>query len=325
MKKKLPGLLVVLGLSIIAAILGNLFPLVGAAVFGILLGIFLNSVFKVPALCDQGIAFSAKKILQFSIILLGGTLSIGQILKIGGTSFSVLIFTLTAAYVTAYFVGKKLGVPQNLIRLIGSGTAICGGSAIAAVSSVVQADEHDVAYAISTIFLFNILAVLLFPAIGHLLHLSNYGFGLFAGTAINDTSSVVAAGYTYSNIAGDYATIVKLTRTTLIIPICIGYMIAMLRAHHKASVNVVKIFPWFLLGFLSLAGINSLGGIPAQLIPTIKESAKFMIVMALVAIGLKTNIRKMIATGPRPMLLGLSVWLAVTATSLGVQLLSGQL
>ena len=326
MKKIIPGLSVVLGISGVATVLGSTFPVIGSAVFGILLGIICTSTLALPLALEAGITFSSKKVLQTSIILLGGTLSLGQIVKIGGTSFSVLIFTITAAYLTAYIVGSKLKVHKDLIRLIGSGTAICGGSAIAAVSSVIQADENDVAYAISTIFLFNVLAVFLFPFIGHLFHLSDLGFGLFAGTAINDTSSVVAAGYTYSNVAGDYATIVKLTRTTLIIPICLGYMWSMLRAHHKSSVNIVKIFPWFLLGFLGMSLANTLGFIPAGPIAiAIKELAKFMIVMALTAIGLKTNMKKMIATGPKPMLLGLSVWLAVTVTSIGVQIFTGQM
>ena len=195
---------------------------------------------------------------------------------------------------------------------------------------MINADEHDIAYSISTIFLFNVIAVLLFPLLGHLLKLTDYGFGLFAGTAINDTSSVVAAGYTFSNNAGDFATIVKLTRTTMIIPISIVFMIYIIISRKKESgkghkFNLKKIFPWFILGFLAMALINSSGIINDVLSSWIKESAKFMIVIALSAIGLKTDLKRMIQTGPKPLVLGFIVWFAVAITSLAVQFLTGQM
>jgi uncharacterized integral membrane protein (TIGR00698 family) len=223
-----------------------------------------------------------------------------------------------------------LKIEKNLRNLIGVGTAICGGSAIAAISPIIEADEHDIAYSISTIFLFNVIAVLVFPLLGHLLGLSDFGFGLFAGTAINDTSSVVAAGFTYSNIAGDYATIVKLTRTTMIIPISIIYMFHSVYLRKKSSkktldYSIMKIFPWFILGFLLTAIINSTGVINPALSLGIKESAKFMIVMALTAIGLKTDFRKMLETGVKPLLLGFIVWFGVILTSIVVQYFTHQL
>ena len=244
--------------------------------------------------------------MQASIIILGGTLNLNQIAKTGASSFFVMLFTISAAFIIAYLVGKLLKIDTNLKSLIGVGTAICGGSAIAAVSSVINADEHDVAYSISTIFLFNVIAVLLFPMLGHLLKLTDYGFGLFAGTAINDTSSVVAAGYTFSNSAGDFATIVKLTRTTMIIPISIVFMIYTIISRKKSSeagvkFNIKKIFPWFILGFLAMALINSSGIINEILSSYIKETAKFMIIMALSAIGLKTDLKRMIHIGPKPL------------------------
>jgi uncharacterized integral membrane protein (TIGR00698 family) len=278
----------------------------------------------------NGINFSSKTILQLSIILLGGTLSLMQILKTGLSSFFVMIFTISVAFITAFGFGKLLKVETNLKKLIGVGTAICGGSAIAAISPIIEAEEHEVAYSISTIFLFNVVAVLLFPALGHLLGLSDYGFGLFAGTAINDTSSVVAAGYTISNAAGDFATIVKLTRTTMIIPISLIFMAWVMLSKKKdaagsVNYNIGKIFPWFILGFIAMAIVNSTGIINKECFFYIKESAKFMIVMALSAIGLKTDIRKMLQSGLKPLLLGLIVWFFVALTSLTVQYITGQI
>jgi uncharacterized integral membrane protein (TIGR00698 family) len=327
--KFIPGLSLTLAISIAAHFLGGLLPIIGPAVFGIIIGIAIKNIFKLPDAVNRGINFSSKKILQFSIILLGGTLSLTQIARTGMDSFFVMLFTISAAFMTAFVVGKLLGVDTNMKSLIGAGTAICGGSAIAAVSSVIDADEHDVSYSISTIFLFNVIAVLIFPPLGHLLGLSDYGFGLFAGTAINDTSSVVAAGYTYSNAAGDFATIVKLTRTTMIIPVSLVFMAYVIFSKKKDSgsdikFNLKKIFPWFILGFVAMAIINSTGIFNPTVSSWIKESAKFMIVMALSAIGLKTDIKKMLQTGVRPLLLGFIVWFAVAATSLIVQYLTRQ-
>lgn len=208
------------------------------------------------------------------------------------------------------------------------GTAICGGSAIAAVAPIVRPDEHDTAFAISTIFLFNVVAVLLFPLLGHLMHLTDSGFGLWAGTAINDTSSVVAAGYSYSRAAGDYATIVKLTRATLIVPVCIVLAILVAIRERKqgaADFSLKRVFPWFILWFLVASAARSAGLVPAVLQPAIHAIAEFLIIVALTAIGLSADLRRMIASGPRPILLGLGVWIAVALSSLLVQFAMGRL
>src|SRR5699024_1537947 len=172
--------------------------------------------------CRPGIRFAGNKVLQWSIVALGLGLSLTQVTSVGVASLSVTLVTITVAFVATLLLGRLLGIPSKLKTLIGVGTAICGGSAIAAATPIIKADEHETAFAISTIFLFNLIAVLVFPLFGHLLGMSDQGFGLWAGTAINDTSSVVAAGYSYSSAAGDHATIVKLTRATLIVPVCLG-------------------------------------------------------------------------------------------------------
>lgn len=241
-----------------------------------------------------------------------------------------MIFTIISAFSVAFTLGSILKVDTQMKHLIGVGTAICGGSAIAAISSITEADDHDIAYSISTIFLLNVLAVVLFPPLGHLLGMTDYGFGLFAGTAINDASSVVAAGYTFSNTAGDYATIVKLTRTTMIIPISIVYILYTVYQKKKSAkgavhFNIKKIFPWFILGFLGMALVNTTGIINPELSVIIKGSAKFMIVMALSALGLKTDLKKMMQTGFKPLFLGLAVRLGVTVTSLLVQYFTNQI
>jgi uncharacterized integral membrane protein (TIGR00698 family) len=270
---------------------------------------------------------ASKQILQWSIVALGLNLGLDQVLRTGASSLEVTAVTMTAAFVSAALLGRLLGIPSRLKLLIGIGTAICGGSAIAAAAPIVRPDEHETAFAISTIFLFNLVAVLTFPALGHWMGLSAHGFGLWAGTAINDTSSVVAAGYTYGKAAGDFATIVKLTRATLIVPVCLVLAFLEIRRHRKQpgdGVSLRRIFPWFILWFVAASGLRSAGLVPDAWTPAIHALAQFMIITALTAIGLSSDLRRMASTGARPILLGLGVWAAVACSSLGVQLLMGQ-
>lgn len=333
LKKCTPGLALVIIISIISTLLGSYLPLIGGPVFGLLIGIIINNTVGKPKNTLTGVQFSSKKILQWSIIVIGCNLSLSSVWSTGIESLAVLLSSLLAAFLAAYFFGKLLKIPSNLKILIGVGTAICGGSAIAATSPIIEAEETEIAYSISTIFMFNIAAVLLFPWIGHWIGLSDTGFGLWAGTAINDTSSVVAAGYMYSNAAGDYATIVKLVRTTFIIPItfCLAMLIARKKKQqqkleeHAVPYNALKVFPWFIVWFLIASLLNTIGLFGDGFLAFTGYASKFMIVMALTAIGLSANFRSMLKTGFRPILFGLIVWFFVAVVSLGVQWASTQL
>ena len=326
----LPGIALCLLIASPAWLLGKSFPIIGGPVFGILIGMIVT-IF-IPKLnikafdVQLGINYTSKKLLQYSIILLGFEMNLFNIIKVGGQSLFVMLFTLTSAFVTAFFVGKALGLDGKMTTLIGVGTSICGGSAIAATAPVIKAKDEDVAHAISTIFLFNVLAVFLFPAVGRFIGLSDIGFGMWAGTAINDTSSVVAAGTAWSAFAGNntalvFATIVKLTRTLMIVPITLVLAIYTAKKSKSSSdnFNFVKIFPWFVIGFLATAIINTFSGIPSGFSHDLVTLGKFIIVMAMSAIGLNTNIKKLIANGLKPILLGLCCWFVVAIVSLIVQ------
>ncbi|AHX14466.1 membrane protein [Dyella jiangningensis] len=328
LSQRLPGLLLSVAIALVALGLGRELPLIGGPVFGIVLGILVRNIVAPGGSFTPGIQFAGKQVLQWSIIALGFGLSLNQVAKTGLESLSVTLVTMTVAFLAAWLLGRALGVHDKLKILIGVGTAICGGSAIAAVTPIIKPDEHDTAFAISTIFLFNLVAVLLFPLLGHLLHLSDLGFGLWAGTAINDTSSVVAAGYSFSKEAGDYATIVKLTRATLIIPICLVLAFATAWKQKKQGAtdfSLRRIFPWFILWFLVASALRTAGVVPVAIQPALHMAAEFLIIVALTAIGLSANLRKMASTGARPILLGLGVWAAVSVSSLLVQLVIGQL
>ncbi|WP_274361731.1 YeiH family protein [Paenibacillus thermotolerans] len=327
-----PGLALVLIVSLLSAWLGSMAPIVGAPLFGLLLGILINNTVGKPKASVHGVQFSSKKVLQWAIIAVGCGLSLSTVWETGRESLAVLLSSLLASLLAAFGFGRLLNIPARLQVLIGVGTGICGGSAIAATSPVIEAKEEEIAYAVSTIFLFNVAAVVLFPYLGRQLGLSDTGFGLWAGSAINDTSSVVAAGYLYSPAAGDYATIVKLVRTTFIIPITLFLALYVVRMKRNKpenggpsdSYSLAKVFPWFILWFLCASLLNTLGLFGDRFVALAGTAGKFMIVMALTGIGLSADFRKMLKTGVRPILFGLFVWFAVAAVSLFVQSLNGQ-
>lgn len=344
MKKFLPGIIFCFIFGMPAWFLGNMFPIVGSPVIGIIFGMLVTMFFpKIlsaklfanvfnEAAFEDGVKYTSKKILQYSIILLGFSMNLFHVLKVGTESLSIIIITLTASFTTAYFVGKMLGLDGKMTTLIGVGTSICGGSAIAATAPVIKAKDADVAHAISTIFLFNIIAVFIFPALGAAFGMSDIGFGMWAGTAINDTSSVVAAGAAWSNMVGNdkalaYATIVKLTRTLMIVPITLVLAFFTARNAKKEmasaeSFSIASVFPWFVLWFLVTAVINTffeLGTASAIFVII----GKYMIVMAMVAIGLNTDLKKLIRNGFKPIFLGVCCWGAVAIASLLVQKIIG--
>lgn len=319
--EKIPGIILAAIIAVPAWLIGKAMPIIGSPVLGILFGMIL-AFWKRPSAVERGITYTSKKLLQYSIILLGFDMNLFNVFKVGSQTIILMIFTLTATFLTAFFAGKLLKVDKSTNILIGVGTAICGGSAIAATAPVIQAGDEDVARSISTIFLFNVIAAFLFPFLGHLLQMTDYHFGLWAGTAVNDTSSVVAAGYTFSQGAGNLAVIVKLTRTLMIIPVTLFlafYTSGRKSQSPQANYRLSKIFPWFILGFVAASVISTFLPVPAVSKDFLVQAGKFVIVMAMAAIGLNTNVIKLVKNGWRPILLGLCCWAVLSVTSLIVQ------
>ena len=318
-REYMDGILYALLFAIPAYILGLYFPIVGGPVFGILLGMLFAKKRR-PQAVEKGIQFTGKKILQYAIILLGFEMNLFHVMEVGEQSLYVMIFTLLAAFCAAFLVGKVLGLDRDMTSLIGAGTAICGGSAIAAVAPVIGAKDRDVVISIATIFFFNVLAVFIFPFLGHSWGMTDTGFGMWAGTAINDTSSVVAAGYAYSHEAGAYATIVKLTRTLMIVPVCLFFSLLVMKgARSGAGFSLRRIFPMFVLYFVLACIVNTTGILPAEVSHGLGMLGKFSIVLAMSAIGLNTDLASLVRNGARPLALGMVCWIAVAGTSLIVQ------
>jgi uncharacterized integral membrane protein (TIGR00698 family) len=319
--KRLPGILLAAAVAAPAWWVGKMFPVIGSPVVGILIGMLL-AFWKRPEALNPGISYTSKKLLQYAIILIGFDMNLFHVFEVGKQTLVLMAFTLTAAFLAAYLLTKLLHIERNTGILIGVGTAICGGSAIAATAPVIEAEDEDVARSISTIFLFNVIAAFLFPALGHLMHMTDQGFGLWAGTAVNDTSSVVAAGYTYSTAAGDLAVIVKLTRTLMIVPVTLALALVTSRKKSQnggAGYRLGAIFPWFVLGFLMASVVRTFLPVPAAALSTLVQAGKYLIVMAMAAIGLNTNLVKLVKNGWRPILMGLGCWAVLAATSLLVQ------
>jgi uncharacterized integral membrane protein (TIGR00698 family) len=308
--------------ALVAWLLAHVIPLFGAPVLAILIGLAVSLVRRPSTDAAPGIAFSSTVLLQLAIVLLGTGLALGQVVRIGAKSLPVMLGTLAVALIGAVVLGKLLAVSERLRTLIGVGTGICGASAIAAVSGIVRATETEIAYAISTIFVFNLVAVLVFPPIGRLLHLSQHGFGLWAGTAVNDTSSVVAAAYAFGHEAGTQAVVVKLTRTTLIIPIVLG--LSLLQAR-KGGVRTGRLVPLFIVGFVLASALNSAGLIGSGAHRTLADAALALITIALAGVGLSSDLGRMRRTGIRPLALGALLWVSVASVSLALQAATGQM
>ena len=323
----IPGLAISIVIAVIAKAIESLLPIhiIGASVIALFIGMIINHFWK-PDFLKAGIKFTSKKVLKFAIILLGASLSVRVILSVGKLSLMVMLFTLLTCFGGGYFIGKALKLNWKLSNLISAGTGICGGSAIAAIALVIDAEDSDIAYAMSATFLFDMAMIVLFPIMGRMLGLSDMAYGLWAGTAVNDTSSVVAAGYAFSEGAGDFATMVKLTRTLAIIPTVFVFSLVNLRLKRKEScdaahskVNIGGLFPWFILGFLAMAMINSLGVIPTEVSAVAKDVSKFLMVAALAAIGLNTSFRDMKKSGINPMIHGFIISALVVVVAIGVE------
>jgi len=313
----LPGVALTLPIAAVAMVVGDRVTLLGAAVVALLLGFVVRWPLRArhaPLL--PGVRFSSAGLLQLAVVLLGAQVSLGEVARVGVSSLPVMLVTLTACLTTAYVVGRRLGIDADLRTMIGAGTAICGASAIGAVSSVIRPRGSSVTYAISTIFCFNVVAVLVFPPLGHLLGLSQQQFGLFAGTAVNDTSSVVAAASAYGSAATDHAVVVKLARTLMIVPICAALST---RGRATGAGRLLRLVPWFLAGFLAMAAINSAGLLPTSLLGVLRQAATFLTAAAMAAIGFSADPVALRGTGPRPLFLGAILWAVVSATSLLAQ------
>ena len=319
------GVAICFAVAILSVLVEKLIPwdLLGSSIIALFMGTIINSFFH-PSWIKPALKFTSKRILKLAIILLGASLSVSTIVSVGKMTFLVMIFTFAMCFGGGYFIRKLFGLNWKLSNLISAGTGICGGSAVAAIAPVIDADDKDIAFAMSSTFIFDMVMVALYPIMGRALGLSDIAYGIWAGTSVNDTASVVASGYAFSEVAGDFATMVKLTRTVAIIPTVLVFAFIGTRikqkelkaANNGSKVNVIKIIPWFICGFLALSVLNSVGVVPANVSGILKGTSKFLMVTALAAIGLGTSIADFKKAGLRPMFYGVTIDTLVTITAL---------
>ena len=328
--KILPGVFLALIIAAAAKFIEGLLPsgYISASVIALFIGMILNAISKPSEKYRAGIKFTSKKLLKFAIILLGMTLDIKVVAAVGKDTLFVMLFTLMVCFGLGYFIGRLLKLNWKTSNLISAGTGICGGSAIASIAPVIDAEESDIAFAMSATFIFDMLMIIAFPLVGHALGMTNEAYGIWAGTAVNDTSSVVAAGYAFNEAAGDIATMVKLTRTLAIIPTVIVFSFIGVAAKRKSAkqtqsaakekvkIDIVKLIPWFIVAFVIVAAINSTIGFPAVVGSASKQVSKFLMVAALAAIGINTDLQDMKKAGPAPMIHGFIISVLVIFAAL---------
>lgn len=318
-----PGLLLVIAIALPAMLFHQyIYKPISALAVAIVLGLAVRNLLGMPESCKVGISFAVKRILRWAIILLGVRLSFLDVVKIGAGSLGIIITCIVLTIIIVRFISVKMGLPEKLGTLIGVGTAICGNSAIVATAPAIDAKDEEVSFAVATVTIFGLLAVFVYPLIGNVAHISQGTFGTWAGTAINDTSQVVTAGFIYGEEAGAVATVVKLTRTLFMAPVILVmsyiYTVRTLRKERGAmkKINYRKTFPWFVLGFVGMAALRTTGIIPTEVVSFLKTAANYLIVMAISGVGLGTSFISMKKVGLKPFYAGLAAATIMGAVSL---------
>jgi len=288
-------------------------------ILAILIGIAFHNLVGTPALAKPGVTFSLRRVLRFAIVLLGLQLTAAQVVEVGATGVAIIVTTLVATFMATTWAGHLLGVDRKLAQLIAAGTSICGASAVIATNTVTDAPDEDVAYAVACVTVFGSIAMFAYPALPGLLHLAPRAYGLWAGSSIHEIAQVVAAAYQDGTQAGDFATIAKLSRVMMLAPVVISLGLLARRHHRGDTARARKVpMPWFVLGFIALVGLNSMIVIPPAAKAPIIVATTFMLSVALAAMGLETDIRKLRAKGLRPLLLGLVAFLFIAGFSLAL-------
>jgi uncharacterized integral membrane protein (TIGR00698 family) len=335
-RKFLPGLTLLAALAAPAMLVQSRITLggrtvVSAVAIAIVVGVLLRNLVGLPEACRPGVTFAVKRLLRIGIALLGAQLSLGQVLRTGGAAVLVVALCIVLAIVAVRFVSMRMGLSDRLGTLLGVGTSICGVSAIVATAPAIEARQEETSVAVATITVFGLLAVLVYPLVGRMLGLTDGFFGTWAGTAVNDTSQVVATGLIFSQQAGEVATVVKLTRNLFMAPVIVVLSSLHLARARRAGgaearrggVPLKTAVPGFVLGFLAMAVLNSLGAFPSPALDAIKVASGWLIVMALAGVGAETHVAGLRTMGLRPFYAGLCAATFMAAVSFALIALFG--
>jgi uncharacterized integral membrane protein (TIGR00698 family) len=292
-------------------------------ILSILLGMALHNTIGTPSAAKPGVTLSLKVILKAGIVLLGLQLTFGQVIEVGLRGVGIIAVTLVSTFLFTKWLGRQLGVGARLTELIAAGTSVCGASAVIATNTVTRASDEDVAYAVACVTVFGSLSMVLIPMVeATVLHLGPDAYGLWTGAVIHEVAQVVAAAFQQGDAAGHTGTIAKLTRVMMLAPLVLALGLLARRRNEGASGGGAPI-PWFVFGFIAMVGVASLGIVPEAAEPWHRGLTQFLLAMALAAMGLETDIRKLAAEGARPALLGAVSWLFIVVLGFGLVLLLG--
>lgn len=273
-----------------------------ALALGLALALTVGSPFKTSK--------QTKLLLQASVIGLGFGMNLGTVLEAGRTGIVFTLATIAGTLILGYFLGRALGISPGTTHLISSGTAVCGGSAIAAVAPIVGASDEEISVSLGTVLILNSIALFIFPAIGNALHLTQTQFGVWSAIAIHDTSSVVGAGAAYGAEALQVATTVKLTRALWILPLALATALAFRRRSAKVAI------PWFILFFVLASVVRTYIPAPEELWAFLVRAARVGLTVTLFLIGSALSRRSLASVGFRPLILGILLWVAISAVAL---------
>jgi uncharacterized integral membrane protein (TIGR00698 family) len=324
LRKVAPGVLLCAAIAG-AALLLRLLPGVSTLspmIISIALGIGLNNTWRAPVWAKPGMTFALKRVLRLAIILLGLQLTASQVAEVGVAGAAILVVCLAATFLFTVQVGRLLGVDRKLAQLIGAGTSICGASAAIATNVVVEGTDEDAAYAVACVTVFGSIAMFLYPLLPGVFGLDTRGYALWSGASIHEIAQVVAAANQHGPDATRLATVAKLTRVMMLAPMVIALGFFARRAKpaegEAPSQRKGPPIPWFVLGFIALVVVNSFFPIPAPAGKEVALVTSFLLSLALAAMGLETDVRKLKARGWRPLLLGLLSWLFISGFSLAL-------
>jgi uncharacterized integral membrane protein (TIGR00698 family) len=316
----LPGLLLTSGIAALAFLLRRIFgiTMLSPMILSIVIGIVFHNIVQTPLAAKAGIRFGIRRILRFAIVLLGFQVTAQEVISVGAIGIAIIVTTLTATFCFTSWFGPFIGVDRKLAQLIAAGTSICGASAVIATNTVTDAPDEDVVYAVACVTVFGSAGMLLYPLLPGLLHLDQHAYGLWSGASIHEIAQVVAAAFQGGQEAGQFATIAKLSRVMLLAPVVltIGYFARRRGTSNAAERGRDLPVPWFVFGFLAMIALNSAIVVPPAAKAGIIEVTTFLLAVALAAMGLETDLRKLKAKGLLPFMLGAAAWLFIAGLSL---------
>ncbi|HKZ20732.1 MAG TPA: putative sulfate exporter family transporter [Acidimicrobiia bacterium] len=314
MRTRLPGISTAVVLAAAAIVLGRVLEPFSALIIALLLGFAAGNLAGPQLGLGPGFQFVARHLLRAAVVLLGARLSFGDLAAIGGPGLAVVAATVVATFFGAQLLGRLLGVSRNLSLLIGTGYAICGVSAVAAMNGVVGAEDEEVTYAIGLVTMAGSLSILILPLIARGLGMEPAAFGSWVGGAVHDVAQTVAAASTSPPPALEAAIVVKLTRVALLAPLVVA--VAISRKRGDSAIGRQPPLPLFVIGFLALVAMQSLGLLSDPMTELIRSIEVAAFTIALVGVGGGVDISRLRSLGGRPLRLGLAAWVLVSAVAL---------